>query len=136
MTPVQIIERAAADGVRLVLSSVGTIKASGEQVVVNRWLPAIREHKPGIVAALQEAANDALLADPLAEARRQRALELLRAHPSVTYAVLTDTESDPEAVLLTLVIRGKATCELRVPKTKYDPFLFLDLLDRHGGTVH
>ena len=136
MTPVQIIERAAADGVRLALSPVGTIKASGDQVAVNRWLPAIREHKPGIVAALQEAANDEPLSDPRAEARRSRVLSMLSQNPSVTYAALTDLDADPEAALLTLAIRGRATCELRIPREKYDSFLLLDLLDRHGATVH
>ncbi len=76
------------------------------------------------------------LPDPAAEARRQRVLEMLAERPGVRYAVLTDTEADPEAVLLTLAIRGRATCELRIPKAKYDPFLLLDLLERHGGTVH
>ncbi len=58
MTPAAIIERAAADGVRLALSPVGTIKASGDLAAVNRWLPTLREQKPGIVAALREAGND------------------------------------------------------------------------------
>ena len=47
-----------------------------------------------------------------------------------------DTEADPEAVLLTLAIRGQATCELRIPRDRYDPFLLLDLIERHGATVH
>ncbi len=58
MTPAAIIERAAADGVRLALSPVGTIKASGDLAAVNRWLPTLREQKPAIVAALREAGND------------------------------------------------------------------------------
>jgi hypothetical protein len=45
-------------------------------------------------------------------------------------------------VLLALAIRralpdGSAvTCELRVPRDKYDPWLLLELIERHGGTVH
>ena len=85
-----------------------------------------------------EAANDSAetLPDPFAEARRQRVLAMLAEHPTVRYALLTDTEADPEAVLLTLAIRGRATFELRVPKDRYDPFLLLSLIERHGGTVH
>ena len=112
MTPATIIQQAAAEGVSLALSPAGTIKAIGDQVTVNRWLPVIRENKPGIVAALQQAANDDILPDPAAEARRQRVLAILDAHPDTRYAVLTDTQADPEAVLLTLAIRGQATCEL------------------------
>jgi hypothetical protein len=59
MTPPAIIKEAMADGVTLALSAAGTIKATGNGDAVNRWLPAIREHKPGIMAALQEAANEA-----------------------------------------------------------------------------
>ena len=54
MTPALIIEQITADGVRLALSAGGKIKASGDQGAVNRWLPIIRENKPGIVAALTQ----------------------------------------------------------------------------------
>jgi hypothetical protein len=57
MTPATIIGAARAEGVGLVLSATGTIKATGERAAVNRWVPLIREHKPGILAALREAAN-------------------------------------------------------------------------------
>jgi len=57
MTPAAIIKQASADGVNLALSPAGTIKATGEGAAVNRWIPILREHKPEIVAALQEAAN-------------------------------------------------------------------------------
>jgi hypothetical protein len=45
MTPAAIIREAAADGVSLALSPAGTIKATGDQVAVNRWVPILREHK-------------------------------------------------------------------------------------------
>lgn len=54
MTPQAIIEQVNADGIRLALSAGGKIKASGDQGAVNRWLPIIRENKPGIVAALTQ----------------------------------------------------------------------------------
>lgn len=135
MTPAVIIKEAMADGVHLALSPDGTIKATGERVTVNRWLPTIREHKPGIVAVLQEATSEPL-SDPAMEARRQRVLAMLAERPGIRYAVLTDIQADPDAVILTLAIRGKATCELRIPRDRYDPFLMLDLLDKHGATVH
>lgn len=135
MTPAAIIKGAMADGVSLALSPTGTIKAIGEGAAVNRWLPVIREHKPGIVAVLQEAANDPLPA-PAMEARRQRVLAILAAQPEARYAVLTDSESDPRAVIVVLAIRERATCELRVPRDKYDGLLLLDLIERHGATLH
>jgi hypothetical protein len=74
------------------------------------------------------------LTDPVAEARRRRLLELLAANPSKRYALVTDTEADP--VILALGIRGQATCEFCIPRDKYDPFLLLALIERHGGAVH
>jgi hypothetical protein len=58
MNPATIITQATADGVTLALSATGTIKATGEAVVVNRWLPLIREHKVDIISELLTAAND------------------------------------------------------------------------------
>ena len=52
MTPELIIERLAADGIRLSLDETGKLKASGQQEAVSRWLPTIKEHKPGLVAVL------------------------------------------------------------------------------------
>ncbi|HUW37488.1 MAG TPA: hypothetical protein VMV91_09150 [Rhodocyclaceae bacterium] len=58
MNPATIIEQATADGVTLALSSSGSIKATGDPAAVNRWLPALREHKVDIIAMLVEPAND------------------------------------------------------------------------------
>ena len=74
--------------------------------------------------------------DSAAEDRRQRVLAMLRELPTVRYAVVTDTGSDPDTVVVALAIRGKATCELLVPRAKWDGVLFIDLLDKHCGTVH
>jgi hypothetical protein len=134
MTALAIIKQAAADGVRLVLSLSGELKAAGNDAAVNRWLPIIRECKPAIVAALQEAANDAL-PDPAMEARRQEVLAKLAANPTARLAMITDLDSDPEFAILAIALRDKATFEMRVPKAKYDPFLLYDLIHRHFGTV-
>ena len=136
MTPAAIIKGAITDGVRLALSPAGTIKATGDQKAVSRWLPVIREHKPGIVAALREIGDVEPLPESEAEARRQWVLKLLAANPSVRYGLVTDTEADPEAVIVVLAIRGRVSCELRIPSAKYDPFLLLDLIERHGATIH
>ena len=57
MTPATIIERAAADGVRLTLSAPGKLKAIGEQQAVSRWLPIIADNKPNILAVLSTPAT-------------------------------------------------------------------------------
>jgi hypothetical protein len=43
---------------------------------------------------------------------------MLAEHPGITYAMTSDTDLEPDAVIVTLAIRGKATCELRVPKDR------------------
>ena len=138
MTPATIIQKAQADGVTLVLSPSGTIKAVGEREAVNRWLRIIREHKNEIVNELRAANNGAYdpLRDAAAEARRQKVLVMLRESPTVRYAVVTDTQSDPDAVIVAFAIRGRATCELLIPRSRYDGALLLDLIERHSGTVH
>jgi hypothetical protein len=73
--------------------------------------------------------------DHAAEARRERVLAMLEAHPGARYAFLTDTRADPEVVIVALAIRGLATYEFRIPPDKYDGTLLLDLIERHGGTV-
>ncbi len=76
------------------------------------------------------------LSDSKMEARRQRVLAMLETSPGIKYAFIDNMDSDPDPVLLTLAIRGKATCELRIPRDKYEPFLLMTLIDRHGGTIH
>ncbi len=72
MNPAAIIKDATADGVNLALSPTGTIKATGEQAAVNRWLPIIRDNKPAIVATLR-AANEPV--DPEAIEERAAIME-------------------------------------------------------------
>lgn len=92
----------------------------------------------GSRAALEARAPEA---SPAFEARRQHVLAMLAAVPGGRYAALTDAEADPDAVLLALAIRSApdgatVTCELRIPRAKYDPWLLLELIERHGATVH
>jgi hypothetical protein len=58
------------------------------------------------------------LTDRRAEKQRREVLSLLAEHPGITYAMTSDTDLEPDAVIVTLAIRGKATCELRVPKDR------------------
>ena len=76
------------------------------------------------------------LPDPAAEARRQRALAKLADNPALRLAVVCDAEAEAGEVPIAVAIRGKGTCEVRVPEARFDPFALLDLVQRHGGTVH
>jgi hypothetical protein len=125
MTPAVIVYQARADGVELALTPTGTIKAKGSVDTVNRWLPLIRDNKPGILDFLKVAS------DPAAERRRQKVLAMLNAGPNVRYAVaVTDPDSDP--VLVAVGIRNTATFELEIPLACYDPCTLLELIEKHS----
>jgi hypothetical protein len=111
------------------------IRAAPRSALTDEARSLIRAHKAELLAALTLGSCDHLL-DAAVEARRQRALEMLADHPTARYALVTDLESDPQAVIAALAIRGRATCELRIPRDKYDGLLLLDLIERHGGTMH
>lgn len=85
------------------------------------------------VISPQNLATDAL-PDPAAEARRLRVLAMLAANPLLRLAVVCDAEGDP--VPVAVAIRDKGTCEVLIPAERFDPFGLLELVGRHGGTVH
>jgi hypothetical protein len=64
------------------------------------------------------------------EQRREKVLRMLEESPGIQRAFVTDTMSDRDNVILTLAIRGAGTCELEIPKRKYDPFLLLAIIER------
>lgn len=138
MTPAAIIQKVTEDGVTLTATPSGSIKARGDSDAVSRWVPIIRRNKPNILAALQDA--EKVLAPPNAtEDAKQQALARLQIDPNVRYALVT-TDPDTDPVLLTVYIRSTnqsiVTCDLLIPKAKYDPILLEELLKKHGGTIH
>lgn len=54
MTPTAILQASHADGVELILTPVGTIKATGDENAVRRWLPTIRARKADLLATLAQ----------------------------------------------------------------------------------
>lgn len=77
------------------------------------------------------------LQDRQREARRQKVIAMLEAAPGMQRAIYADDESDPHNVILAVAVRAcKQTCELLIQKTKYDPWLLLELIERHGQTAH
>jgi len=130
MRATALLSKLAGSGIRLSVER-DRLRAEPRSALTEDTRALIKAHKDELIAAL---ASDAL-PDPKAEARRQRVLVMLAERPNIRYAVLTDTEADPEAVILALAIRGRAMCELRIPRAKYDPFLLLDLIKKHMGTV-
>lgn len=92
----------------------------------------------------KEAANPASIVgaddtapDPMtpADTRMEKVIAKLHGDPGLRYAMEAHIEAAPDTVILTLAIRDKAACELHIPRDIYDPFLLLELIERHFGTV-
>ncbi len=67
------------------------------------------------------------------EQRRKRLERVIKMmaedEQSRKYYWATDDKAHPEFVFLTLAIRDVGTCEMSIPKEKYDPFLLMAILD-------
>ena len=68
--------------------------------------------------------------------RRHKVLAMLEENPGTQRAIYTDTNSDSHNVILTIAVRHVATYEMLIPKTKYDPFRLLALIEQHYGSIH
>ena len=120
MNPAEIIEQVTDAGVTLALTPAGTITATGDQSVVDRWLPTIRQSKAEILAELHR------------ERRRTKVLAMLG---DKQYAVLIeDASTDP--VIVTAAKRQVATFELAIPKYAYNGMVLLELIEKHTGEKH
>jgi hypothetical protein len=58
MTPLKIIQTALKDGVSISPDGTGNIKLSGNQAMVDKWLPTIKENKTAILAVLSSNKDD------------------------------------------------------------------------------
>ena len=71
----------------------------------------------------------------LREARRQKVLQLMAQEPDRPRAWYVDSESDPRYVILAFAkmipdLEEIYTCELTIERADWDPFVFLELIDR------
>lgn len=77
------------------------------------------------------------LEDRQREARRQKVIVMLEAAPDTQRAIYADTTSDPHNIILSVAVRAcQQTCEMKIPKAKYDPWRLLELIERHGQATH
>lgn len=67
------------------------------------------------------------------EYRMNRVMEMLKEAPELGLATMTDDETVPGTVIVTIARRGVAVGEMEIPADKYDPFALMDILARHGG---
>lgn len=104
-----------------------TVKVDGDYLelsppekITDELIQRLRKHKPAIIAELKR------------EERREKVLTMLADNPGIQRAFVTDTEADPDNVILTMAIRGQYSFEMLIPKHKYDPFLMLEVIEEAG----
>src|SRR5262249_41866404 len=104
---------AQLSGLGLNLTLEGTvIRAAPKSALTDETRSLIRAHKAELIDVLSIGYSSEPPPDPAAEKRRLEVLDMLAQDPTTRYAIATDTQAVPDAVLVTLAIRGKATCEL------------------------
>lgn len=88
----------------------------------------LKQSKPEVLAELQREG---------VEWRRQKVIAMLQAEPDTPRAICVDANSDPHNVIVTVAVRAcRQTCEMLIPRDKYDPFVLRQLMERHAQTVH
>lgn len=84
-----------------------------------------------------DATQTELQREARAEWRRQKVIVMLEAAPDTQRAIYTDTDSDPHNVILAVAVRScQQTCEMLIPKVKYDAWRLFELIERHGQATH
>ena len=63
------------------------------------------------------------------EERRKKVLSMLTDKPAVLRTFITDMDTDPDNVILTIAIRDQCTLEMTIPEHTYDPFTLLKLIN-------
>ena len=98
--------------------------------------PALPSVASVAVATATDGKPETLL-DRQREARRRQVIAILEAAPDTPRAIYVDDASDPHNVILTVAVRAcQQTCEMLIPKAKYDPWQLPELIERLGQTTH
>jgi hypothetical protein len=134
MTPTDILHAMRADGLIVELNG-DRIRLAGSPDAVSRWKDTVASHKPEIVSALKsDHYGDGHHVLTPADTRLERAIGRLNRDGTLRYAIESHLDVEPGTVILSVAIRGKGACELRIPSDRYDPFLLMNLIDKHTAT--
>ncbi|MBL8499650.1 MAG: hypothetical protein JNL77_03540 [Nitrosomonas sp.] len=118
MEAAEIIEYLRDRDLTITLTDGDSLELSPAEKITHELIERLRKHKPAIIEELKR------------EQRREKVLRMLAENPGTQRAFVTDTESDPDNVIITLAIRDQASFEMLIPRRKYDPFMLLELIER------
>jgi hypothetical protein len=145
-----ILDRLAKAGIT-VTANGDKLRLAPKRALTEDILALVRQHKPELLRALAAPASpaqqlelaNAPAIDPDAQAEARAAAELterlqarMADRPDFDLLVLADDNLLPDAVLVAVGRRGAFTCVLRVDPERYDGLRLLELVGRHGGTIH
>ena len=128
-TATELIRSLAQQGVNLRVDGDQLIVSAPKGSVASETMERLKEQKAAVMAELAAPSD--------VKARRERLYQMMDEDDAERiYYWITDTDSDPHYVILAMGIKDVGTCEMRIPKEKYDPFLLMEILDKHqaGGT--
>ena len=80
-------------------------------------------------------ANENIVNGTATAERLEQEIGALQSDPALRYAMETHTEVEADAVIVTLAIRDKAACEIRIPNSRYDGLALLELIEKHTVQV-
>lgn len=115
MKPADYLRLAQEHGATVTLNG-DKLKLSGPSPLPDEIMDGLREHKAEIIELLH------------IEERRRRVLAMFEKNATAKRAYLTDDQTDPAHVIVTVALRTGETGELLIPRANYDPFLFLDCM--------
>lgn len=118
MEAAEIIEYLRDRDLTITLTDGDSLELSPAEKITNELIERLRKHKPAIIEELKR------------EQRREKVLKMLEERPEIQRAFVTDTGSGRHNVILTLAIRNAGTCEMLIPKHKYDPFAVLEIIQK------
>ncbi|MBX9895724.1 MAG: hypothetical protein K2Y09_11195 [Nitrosomonas sp.] len=120
MEAAEIIEYLRDRDLTITLTDGDSLELSPAEKITHELIERLRKHKPAIIQELKR------------EQCREKVLRMLEENPKIQRAFVTDIESDPDNVIMVLAIRNAGTCELLIPKCKYDPFTVLEIIQESG----
>lgn len=121
MNASEILEYLREKEIQVKLVDNEFIDLSPAKKLTDELIERLRQHKPAIIAELKR------------EQRRQKVLSMLE-ESDKPRAFYVDPDSDMDNVIIAVAIRDLATCEIAIPRHKYDPLLVLELIDKN--TTH
>lgn len=110
-------------------SSVASVNVANTN---NLGLNALNVVQPiAELASTKNPIRDEALKDRQREVGRRKSIDMMIASPNTARGVYVDDLIDPDNVVLFLALRvSQLTCELRIPRDKYDQFTLLTLIEK------